>query len=350
MLRQAYPSPSPIPHPRANPLPSPSKPKTARSARALAAREPLVTENTKTVLLLRYTSASSLLTSLLTDLHSLKRPHAIRFTKKNAIHPFSDASSFEFFALKNDASLLLFASHSKKRPHALTWVRCFGGKVLDMLELLVVPETMRTLAQFKGAKTAVGVKPLLSFSGGGFESPVPNEYTLAKSVFVDFFRGVETREVDVEGMQLLISFMAGEEGEGAGRKVLHMRVYRLVTRRSGQRVPRVEVEEIGPRCDFRIGRVRVAEEGMWKEAMRRGRGVGARARKNVETDVVGDKVGRIHLGRQDLGELQTRKMKGLKRARDNDVEEEEDGGVQINGDVASVSDGEGEAEKRQRIA
>lgn len=223
--------------------------------------------------------------------------------------------------------------------------------MLDMLELLVVPETMRTLAQFKGAKTAVGVKPLLSFSGGGFESPVPNEYTLAKSVFVDFFRGVETREVDVEGMQLLISFMAGEEGEGVGGKVLHMRVYRLVTRRSGQRVPRVEVEEIGPRCDFRIGRVRVAEEGMWKEAMRRGRGVEARARKNVETDVVGDKVGRIHLGRQDLGELQTRKMKGLKRGRENDKqEEEEDGGVRIDGDVVSASEEEGEAGKRQRTA
>ncbi len=39
--------------------------------------------------------------------------------------------------------------------------------------------------------------------------------------------------------------------------------------------------------------------------------------------MVGDKVGRIHLGRQDLSELQTRKMKGLKRSRD--LEEEEAG-------------------------
>ncbi len=90
---------------------------------------------------------------------------------------------------------------------------------------------------------------------------------------------------------------------------------------------------------------------MWKEAMRRGRGVEARARKNVETDVVGDKVGRIHLGRQDLGELQTRKMKGLKRGRENDKqEEEEDGGVRIDGDVVSASEEEGEAGKRQRTA
>jgi ribosome production factor 2 len=31
---------------------------------------------------------------------------------------------------------------------------------------------------------------------------------------------------------------------------------------------------------------------------------------------VGDKIGRIHLGKQDLKDLQTRKMKGLKRSRD----------------------------------
>lgn len=48
---------------------------------------------------------------------------------------------------------------------------------------------------------------------------------------------------------------------------------------------------------------------------------------------MGDKVGRIHLGKQDLGQLQTRKMKGLKRSRDVADDEEafagagEDGGV-----------------------
>ena len=36
----------------------------------------------------------------------------------------------------------------------------------------------------------------------------------------------------------------------------------------------------------------------------------------METDTVGDKIGRIHLGRQNLDDLQTRKMKGLKRSRD----------------------------------
>ena len=37
---------------------------------------------------------------------------------------------------------------------------------------------------------------------------------------------------------------------------------------------------------------------------------------------MGDKIGRIHLGKQDLAELQTRKIKGLKRGRDTDVKDD----------------------------
>lgn len=245
------------------------KPKTARSKRELSKREPLSHENTKTALFLRGTSSSSLINDLLTDLYALKRPVAIRFNKKNPIHPFEDASSLEFFSQKNDASLLVFGSHSKKRPHTLTWIRCFGGQVLDMLELYVVQDTARTLSQFKGEKCKMGVKPLLSFSGAQFEDPVPNQYTLAKSMLTDFFRGGETQMVDVEGLQLLISFFVGEISEDGQAAQIHMRCWKILTKRSGQKMPRVEVEEMGPRIDFRIGRTKEAEEGAWKDAMKK---------------------------------------------------------------------------------
>lgn len=60
---------------------------------------------------------------------------------------------------------------------------------------------------------------------------------------------------------------------------------------------------------------------------------------------MGDKIGRIHLGRQDLGELQTRKMKGLKRGRDTDVEDEEDPEAD---ELTMVSDEEDEDEEEVR--
>ena len=68
----------------------------------------------------------------------------------------------------------------------------------------------------------------------------------------------------------------------------------------------------------------------------------AKPKKNIETDTVGDKIGRIHLGRQDLSELQTRKMKGLKRVRDTDAEEdgaEDQEGVMISEEEDDVETG-----------
>ena len=65
---------------------------------------------------------------------------------------------------------------------------------------------------------------------------------------------------------------------------------------------------------------------------------------------MGDKIGRIHLGRQDLNELQTRKMKGLKRGRVRDAEG--DGGEE---DEDVISEDEGNVDngaelKRPRLA
>lgn len=292
------------------------KPKNARTKRYLDNKAPQATENPRTTLFLRYTSSSDILHLVLTDLYALKRPLAIKFTKKNDIHPFEDSSSLEFFSEKNDASLIIYASNSKKRPHCLTFVRCFDFKVLDMVELLVDPETMRTLNQFKNAKTAVGLKPLLSFSGSAFESPIANAYTLAKSILLDMFKGPDIQNVDVEGLQYMIHFSVDEEESAEVKPMIHMRCYLIKTKKSGTNLPKVEVEEMGPRIDFRVGRIKEADLDMWKEAMRKPKSHEPKTKKNIDTDIIGDKVGRIHLGKQDLSQLQTRKMKGLKRSRD----------------------------------
>ncbi|KAI6785976.1 uncharacterized protein J7T54_006315 [Emericellopsis cladophorae] len=307
------------------------KPKNARSKRALEKRESKVNENPKTCLFLRGTTCSQVVQDAMTDLHTMRQPLAKKFTKKNPIHPFDDASSLEFFSEKNDTSLLCFGSSSKKRPHALTLVRTFGYKVFDMLELILDPTTFRTLGQFKTKKFAVGLRPMLLFAGTAFESPVDNEFTLAKSMFVDFFKGETSDKIDVEGLQYIVSLTAEETtGEGDAKPKIHLRTYLIRTKRSGQRLPRVEVEEMGPRMDFAVGRIQVPDEATRKLAMKKPRGLEERTKKNVTTDSMGDKLGRVHLGRQDLSQLQTRKMKGLKRSRDVQADDnaDDDGAVE----------------------
>jgi ribosome production factor 2 len=50
-------------------------------------------------------------------------------------------------------------------------------------------------------------------------------------------------------------------------------------------------------------------------------------------------MGRIHVGKQDLGKLQIRKMKGLKRSREAEAGDE---------DVTMVDEGSGSEQKRPK--
>lgn len=87
----------------------------------------------------------------LTPQYALKRPHAVNFSRKNPIHPFEDASSLEFFASKNDASLFLTGLHSKKRPDNLVFTRMFDGRVLDMMELGI--DQIKEMSEFEVSGT-----------------------------------------------------------------------------------------------------------------------------------------------------------------------------------------------------
>jgi ribosome production factor 2 len=181
----------------------------------------------------------------------------------------------------------------------------------------------------------------MAFHGTVFEDPNQTKYTLAKSLLIDFFRGQDASEVDVEGLQYLISISAEEPTDSRPNPELKLRFYLLKTKRSGQKLPRVEVEEMGPRMDFTLGREQFPDADMLKEAMKKPKGVEPRTKKNIDTDIMGDKTGKIHVGKQDFGNLQTRKMKGLKRGRD---ERDEDDAA-----AASAMDTEAESESGESV-
>lgn len=70
--------------------------------------------------------------------------------------------------------------------------------------------------------------------------------------------------------------------------------------------------------------MREPDETMMKEALRKGKTTEERTKKNISMDVMGDKLGRIHMGKQEMNTLQTRKMKGLKRGREEEADAEDD--------------------------
>ena len=302
------------------------KPRTARTARIVKGREAQAVEERKRVLLLHGTRCPLPVQATLKTFSTLTKPESVQLNKKNEnIHPFEDPSSLEFLALKNDCAVVVFGSHSKKRPNTLTLSRIFDGRTLDMVELLLITAQDELNADAK-LQVGVGMKPMILFAGSQWEDTSSSDQAILfrtlRSLFLDLFQGEEIPSVDVAGLQTVLMIAAGESAnpadtaDPANKPVIHLRWYKVRTTRStSPKIPRVELEPVGPTFDFRVGRFREADSSIMKEAMKHGRRPNEpKSKKNVEMDLVGDKIGRVHLGKQDLSQLQTRKMKGLKRS------------------------------------
>ncbi|KIW23104.1 uncharacterized protein PV07_11330 [Cladophialophora immunda] len=312
------------------------KPRNARTARIVKAREPQQLESRKRVLLLHGTKCPQPVNSVLKTVHTLTKPDSVMLTKKNDnIHPFENSESLEFLAGKNECGVVVFGTHSKKRPNNITVLRIYDGKLLDMVELLLLVPSDEPQSEIK-LQIGVGMKPLILFAGSQWDdtssSAQATLYQSLRSIMLDLFQGEEVSSIDVAGLQYLLMIAAGEGSSSSAdpndptnKPVLHLRWYRVRTMRSNSlKIPRVELDPIGPSFDFRVGRFHEAEAAVMKDALKHGRRPNEpRTKKNIETDLVGDKIGRVHLGKQDLSNLQTRKMKGLKRNRD-DLEDEEE--------------------------
>ena len=73
-------------------------------------------------------------------------------SKKNDIRPFESINSLEFLSQKNDCSLFMVGSHSKKRPNNIVMGRLFNYQLLDMVEFGVLDyqsmDTFKTMKVF----------------------------------------------------------------------------------------------------------------------------------------------------------------------------------------------------------
>ncbi|CAJ1327185.1 unnamed protein product [Effrenium voratum] len=145
------------------------KPKTRRGKKILKDREPKVTEDAKTAMIIRGTKTSNDMSILLRELHLIRSPLAMIYMRKHEEHPFEESHKVEKMCTKFDHSLFVFGSSSKKRPARLIFGRLFDGGLLDMQEFNV--EDYKSMQQFRASKEAmVGSKPLMVFQGPAFDS------------------------------------------------------------------------------------------------------------------------------------------------------------------------------------
>ncbi len=171
------------------------------------------------------------------------------------------------------------------------------------------------VTKFKKISSAPGTAPLVLFNGDDFEATETTR--TMKSLLLDMFRGpTDIKRLNLGGIDRLMVFsLVGET------KVL-FRHYHLVLRKAADStLPRPELEEIGPSFDLELRRSQLAPAPMMKTAMKQPRDPRLDWKtKNVSKDIMGDKKGRIHVGKQDLSNLALARMKGLKKRGKEDIE------------------------------
>jgi ribosome production factor 2 len=282
-----------------------TKPKTRKGKKYLENRAPKIHENDKRCLAIHGGKTSPTVNAVLEYLYLLKKPLSQHLKRHNAMHLFEDETGLERFSAKFDASLFAFGTHQKKRPNTLIFGRMFDNHILDMFEMRITKYI--PAKEFKQPAPTLGSKPCILLQGTLFESD--DEIKRLGNLMVDWFRGVKVPNIRLQGLETIISFTIIEE-------TLLFRVYRTQLKKSSTKTPRVELIEIGPIIDFVLDRKKIASDSLYKMAMRQPEELRVKPRKNVSQDVFGTQKARIHLGRQEIGRIQTRKTKALRGPRE----------------------------------
>ncbi|GIL81068.1 hypothetical protein Vretimale_9233 [Volvox reticuliferus] len=95
---------------------------------------------------------------------------------------------------------------------------------------------------------------------------------------------------------------------------LQLRQYSVRFKKSGTRIPGVALMEMGPRIIFSVRRYRLPPSDFQQEAMKQPK-LGKKKEKNVASDALAGKVGRIYMPKQNMDTLGLSKYKGTKRQR-----------------------------------
>ena len=193
-----------------------------------------------------------------------------------------------------------------------------------------------TDAVYKTPKSTSGHKPMMHFASELFDTHP--RYIQLKSLLMDLFNAEVVDSICLAGLDHVISVTlaptpatmnnASAEEDTISLPRVHLRTYTVRLLSTGTRIPRVELTPMGPFLDLSLRRHQPADGEVWKAAMKRPKlkkqevekGLGKK-RKNMEVDEMGDLRGKVHVGKQDLSRLQTRKMKGLKGGVENDQTE-----------------------------
>eukprot|EP01057_Protomagalhaensia_wolfi_P001948 Protomagalhaensia_wolfi_Nauph_80__1947@NODE_2227_length_1161_cov_57_254902_g1738_i0_p1_GENE_NODE_2227_length_1161_cov_57_254902_g1738_i0NODE_2227_length_1161_cov_57_254902_g1738_i0_p1_ORF_typecomplete_len338_score52_37Brix/PF04427_18/5_3e21_NODE_2227_length_1161_cov_57_254902_g1738_i0471060 len=285
------------------------KAKTKAGQRYLDSKQPQVHEPTKQLLLLRGHHVSEKCSKILGQLALVRKPHCVFLNRRNQtrlISPMEDPSDFEYLGNKNDCSIFLMTSSTKKRPCRLVGGRLFDEKIYDLLEFDV-----REFNEMNCGKSTpspvLGSKPLVLFQGVCWD--INLEMQQAKNFFADLFGGYVADRLLLTGFDhawICSAYEAQCEITGGTEVFIRLNHYYIELKKmEASKMPRVELTDIGPTFVLKSTRSRLPDKQAQKAAMRLPSQEKLKKTKNVSTNDLAETRGKVWIDKADLSTLHT---------------------------------------------
>jgi len=174
----------------------------------------------------------------------------------------------------------------------------FDYHLLDMVEFGV--SDYKGIMDFKES-WGLGSKPCFIIAGEQWSSDATLGHI--SNLLLDFFRGEVISVINLSGIDRVIILSVDE------KSLIQFRHYAIKYKKSGSKIPKVVLEEIGPHFDLKVRRTRLASADHRALATPK---VSSKKKGNVGVSDTGDTVGKLYIPNQDLSQLVTRKVKALK--------------------------------------
>lgn len=157
------------------------------------------------------------------------------------------------------------------------------------------------------------------------------KHVLAKNLILDFFRGEEVDSINLAGLTYVIAVTALGDDTDDKPKIL-FRAYCIICHiviivaceytKVGGSIPRVDLQLMGPSLDLEIRRIHENTGALKKQSLIVPKTIKPTKVKNVTHNVFGEKIGRVHMTKQEVDKMQVRKIKALKILRKEKMKKE----------------------------
>ena len=189
----------------------------------------------------------------------------------------------------------------------------FDFQPLDIFEFTIDEETFVPTSIYEKHRSPesiirAGTNPCFLFVGDEFEHN--EDYKVLKNFLLDFFHGTVADRLNLALVSRLICVAVSE-------KKVYFRHYAMVFSNTASRAPHVKLEEVGPHMDLIYRRRTAPNEDLMKSAMKQPKYTPQtpKLKKNEEEGLFNDKIGKLHMDKQDLSQMATAKMKGFKKRK-----------------------------------